>query len=206
MATHCALSALLVRALWLGEADATPAPPRGAKKALANGKAAPPPPEDKAPPRAAHARLVHFNTALTLLWACGGVVLGVMEISTPNMFSNLRQQGGSNHALYLPTALLQVRLRPSSSSVPRPSSTRSSSHLLVTRPPPTHPRCRAAPQQWRYAGHGVGDDPFGGGIVRVEHSTSAHLNARYPADETRSPLVTKVAVPCWPTSGCPAGP
>ena len=34
------------------------------------------------------------------------VALGVLELNTPNMFSNLRAQGGSNHLL-APTALLQ---------------------------------------------------------------------------------------------------
>ena len=33
-------------------------------------------------------------------------VLGVLEINSVNMFSNLRMQGGTNHLLGLPTSLL----------------------------------------------------------------------------------------------------
>ena len=52
--------------------------------------------------------LVHFNTAICILWAGGTVVLGTSDNSTPNMYSNLRQQGGSNHLLPVPMSLLQA--------------------------------------------------------------------------------------------------
>ena len=44
---------------------------------------------------------------VTAVWyAFGTIVMGVLDVSSPNMFSNVRMQGGSNHLL-LPTALLQ---------------------------------------------------------------------------------------------------
>ena len=47
---------------------------------------------------------------LLLGWAAwysfGSVIAGTLDISSPNMFSNVRMQGGSNHLL-LPTSLLQ---------------------------------------------------------------------------------------------------
>ena len=89
--------------------------------------------------------LVHLNTLLCVLWAGGTVVLGTSDNSTPNMYSNLRQQGGSNHLLPLPLSLMQ---------------------------------------QWRYEGHGVSDDPFSGGIVRVESHNSSHMAGYCPAETT----------------------
>ena len=200
VAAHSALSALLLRGLWLGEQPAahgpttsdgakreekeeaaaaqpapsttpstppTPATPK--RRASSPSRASqrsqppahlpppppPPPPSAEAapPPQASHTSrtpaLVHLSTAVALLWACGGVVSGALEINTPNMFSNLRMQGGTNHLLGVPTALLQ---------------------------------------QWRYDGPAVTADPFSGGIVRVESSTSTHINRHYPADET--PVLT----------------
>ena len=82
---HVALTALLLRGLWLGEG-------RAARTHAV------------APPWA----LVHFNTAICILWAGGTVVLGTSDNSTPNMYSNLRQQGGSNHLLPVPMSLLQA--------------------------------------------------------------------------------------------------
>lgn len=70
-------------------------------------------------------------------------MLGVPgDNSTAQMYSNLRQQGGSNHYL-LPTSVLQL---------------------------------------WGYAGHGATDGPFGGGLVRVEKSTSLHMAGYCPAE------------------------
>ena len=134
VASHCALCALLVRALWLGEK------PRDSKRgATPNTKLAP-----------AQRLLVHFNASLCLFWCCFGPVFGYRRMQE---FPNLRTQGGTNHYLRIPTSLLQ---------------------------------------QWRYKGHGVDEDPFGGGIVRVEHTTSKYINARYPADI--SPLITTGAI------------
>lgn len=138
VAAHTAFSALLLRGLCLGEA----AEPAGGKppaaRASAKTKLLPRPPSPSPTPL-----LVHVNTALCLMWACGGVVFGVIEINSPNMFSNLRMQGGTNHLLGVPTSLLH---------------------------------------QWRYAGYSVSDDPFSGGIVRVEHQTSRHVDEFYPAE------------------------
>jgi len=121
---HCALSALLVRALWLGEGRT---------------------PRADVPAEPAPTPLVHVLTLLCLLWCCAAVVLGTLEINTPNMFSNLRMQGGTNHLLRVPTSLLHT---------------------------------------WRYSGWAVGDDPFSGGVVRIEHSTSSHINELYPSEFT----------------------
>jgi len=52
--------------------------------------------------------LVHLNTLLCVMWAAGTVVLGVTDNATPNMYSNLRQQGGSNHLLSVPMSLLHA--------------------------------------------------------------------------------------------------
>jgi len=42
------------------------------------------------------------------LWSVGSVMLGVLDGSSPNMFSNIRMSGGSNHLFsLLPTGLLQ---------------------------------------------------------------------------------------------------
>lgn len=46
--------------------------------------------------------------------------------------------------------------------------------------------------QWRYRGHAVSDDPFSGGIVRVEASSAPSVDEIYPADET--PLLTSGTV------------
>ena len=43
---------------------------------------------------------------MALWYSFGSIVAGTLDISSPNMFSNVRMQGGSNHLL-LPTALLQ---------------------------------------------------------------------------------------------------
>ena len=37
-------------------------------------------------------------------------------------------------------------------------------------------------QRWRYTGHGVGADPFGGGLVRIEHANSTHMAGYCPAE------------------------
>ena len=164
VAAHTMLSALLLRGLWLGEgarsARAAPTPTEVAKPVRKSKRStSPKPPASRAAANGGGTvggrdggrllqrqhLVVHLNTALCLLWAGGGVISGVIEINTPNMFSNIRMQGGTNHLLGVPTALLQ---------------------------------------QWRYTGHGVTDDPFSGGIVRVDASSSSHINAHYPAEET----------------------
>lgn len=81
--------------------------------------------------------------ALGALYAFGTVMLGTLDVSSPNMFSNLRMQGGSNHLL-LPTGLLQALLRDA---------------------PPAASR-------------------FAGGVVRVEHCTSATINGVHPGELT----------------------
>jgi hypothetical protein len=131
---HFALSALLVRGIFYGEssgrAGPTAAPDTMESKVVA-GKGT------------GVTLIVHVNTLLCILWSVGTAVLGVTDNATPNMYSNLRQQGGSNHVLGVPMSLLQ---------------------------------------QWRYSGHGVGNDPFGGGLVRVEHSNSTHMAGYCPAE------------------------
>ena len=95
---HFALTTLLLRGLWLGEGAGTD----GAAAVDARG------------PRARVSlgwctwMLIHLNTLLCVLWAAGTVVLGVTDNATPNMYSNLRQQGGGNHLLPVPMSLLQA--------------------------------------------------------------------------------------------------
>lgn len=45
----------------------------------------------------------------SLLWAAS-VPLGLLDISAPNMFSNLKQHAGSNHVFGAPTGLIQAAL------------------------------------------------------------------------------------------------
>ena len=49
--------------------------------------------------------LVTLMTSIAVYYAFGSVILGTLDISSPNMFSNLRLHGGSNHLLF-PTSLL----------------------------------------------------------------------------------------------------
>ena len=152
---HASLSALLLRGLWISWSKSTSASPRakaGSPKAAATAAAKPPGAAAASKPAAATAAgaagcspLVHFNTLLCVLWAFGAVALGALEMSTPNMFANLRAHGGTNHLLGAPTGLLQ---------------------------------------RWRYAGPAVGDDPFGGGVVRVEASAAARVDGVFPAELT----------------------
>ena len=91
VSAHAALTILLLRGLTIGESDGS---------TTVGGARGPPP-----PPRSRRV-LVHFNALLCVLWAGGTVVLGTSDNSTPNMYSNLRQQGGSNHLLPIPFSLL----------------------------------------------------------------------------------------------------
>lgn len=94
---HFALTVLLLRGLWLGEGGG------------AASVDAPRPESRRATLGMSTWALVHLNTLLCVSWAAGTVVLGVTDNATPNMYSNLRQQGGSNHLLPVPMSLLQAR-------------------------------------------------------------------------------------------------
>jgi hypothetical protein len=81
-------------------------------------------------------------TAIAFFYAFGCIALGLQEEATPNMFSNLKVHGGSNHFI-LPTGLLF---------------------------------------HW-FGDHGDAH-PFGGGVVRIEQTTSDWIQSIYPADLT----------------------
>lgn len=52
--------------------------------------------------------LLTVSSALVVLaWALGSVVFGIIDVASPNMFSNLAMHGGSNH-WFLATGLLHV--------------------------------------------------------------------------------------------------
>lgn len=102
---HVALSALLVRGIFRGEssgrARSTAAAGTSKSKVIAGtgsgGGGA-----------SSESFLIHVNTLLCILWSFGTAVLGLTDNATPNMYSNLRQQGGSNHVLGVPMSLLQL--------------------------------------------------------------------------------------------------
>jgi hypothetical protein len=79
---------------------------------------------------------------VALFYSFGGLMLGLQEQSTPNMFANLKVHGGSNHFL-LPTGLL-----------------------------------------FHYFSDYPDSHPFGGGVIRIENTTSNWLRTVYPADLT----------------------
>ncbi len=97
---HAMLTALLFRALylrgWRGTTiDSTTGRPIDLVKTEPNQEPTP------------LSRRVGILLAVTTFgWAFGSVSLGFMEMNSPNMFSNVRMQGGSNH-YFLPTGLLQ---------------------------------------------------------------------------------------------------
>jgi hypothetical protein len=103
---------------------------------------------------------------LTTFYAFGTSTLGLLDVSSPNMFSNLRQQGGSNH-LFLPTSLLQRYF-----------------HLSA-----------AAATHTTAIGGGMANAPssfipsmYAGGIWRVELTNSTYFRGRFPAELT--PILT----------------
>ena len=106
-------------------------------------------------------RHVGISTGGTLL-VCLAVIhsllvtpLGLQDLGGPNMYSNLRMQGGSNHLL-LPTALLHdARKRALFSAV--------------------------AERQYHHSS-AVLAGAFDGGLVRIENSTSSCINALYPGE------------------------
>jgi hypothetical protein len=79
---------------------------------------------------------------VALFYSFGGLMLGLQEESTPNMFANLKVHGGSNH-YFLPTGLL-----------------------------------------FHYFAEYPDSHPFGGGVIRIENTTSNWLRTVYPADLT----------------------
>ena len=89
--------------------------------------------------------------------------LGLQDLGGPNMYSNLRMQGGSNHLL-LPTSLLHnARIRARVGDDANALLGEGASALL-----PTVTASLAA--------------AFDGGLVRIEKSTSARINALYPGE------------------------
>jgi hypothetical protein len=97
---------------------------------------------------------------LTVFYSFGSPMLGILDISSPNMFSNLKQQGGSNH-LFLPTSLLQRQFNLNAAARKAADATGS---------PDTS-------SSWI-------PDVYSGGIWRVELTNSTYLRARFPADLT----------------------
>jgi uncharacterized membrane protein YphA (DoxX/SURF4 family) len=81
-------------------------------------------------------------SGIAFAYAFLGLMTGLQEEGTPNMFANLKVHGGSNHFL-LPTGLLF--------------------HAFADAPD---------------------SHPFGGGVVRIEKTTSNWLQTVYPADLT----------------------
>ena len=49
---------------------------------------------------------VALGVVLTIAWSFGTIIFGLLDGASPNMFSNIRMVGGSNHVV-LPTGLLQ---------------------------------------------------------------------------------------------------
>jgi hypothetical protein len=145
-ASHPMLTALLFRALYLGgSCAATAVDTATGLPMVTTAKTAGH--QQQQPGRAS--RLVSWVlVATTFSWACLSIVFGVMEMNSPNMFSNVRLQGGSNHLL-LPTGLLQ---------------------------------------QAYYEGWQATENPFGGGIIRIEATDSTWINGMYPAEYT--PVLT----------------
>ena len=81
--------------------------------------------------------------------------LGLQDLGGPNMYSNLRMQGGSNHLL-LPTALLHD----------------------------AHKRAlfSAVADRHYHGWSAILAGAFDGGLVRIENSTSSCINALYPGE------------------------
>lgn len=88
---------------------------------------------------------------VAFFYAFGGLITGLQEEATPNMFANLKVHGGSNH-FFLPTGLLF--------------------HMFA---------------------HAPDSHVFGGGVVRIENTTSHWLQYIYPADLTPLLMPPRVA-------------
>lgn len=97
---HAMLTALLFRALYLRAWQGTTV---DSTTGLPANLAKPDPDQE---PTSTSRRVGMLLVATTFGWAFGSVALGFMEMNSPNMFSNVRMQGGSNH-YFLPTGLLQ---------------------------------------------------------------------------------------------------
>ena len=50
--------------------------------------------------------LVGWGVVMMVMWSFGTIIFGLMDPGAPNMFSNVRMSGGTNH-YFLPTGLLQ---------------------------------------------------------------------------------------------------
>jgi hypothetical protein len=85
------------------------------------------------------------SVAFAIFYSFGGLMLGLQEEATPNMFANLKVHGGSNH-FFLPTGLLF--------------------------------------HYYHHPDYETDHYTFGGGVVRIEHTTSAWMTNVYPADMT----------------------
>ena len=98
-----------------------------------------------------------------LLWAAS-VPLGLLDISAPNMFSNLRAHGGSNHILGLPTGMLQ---RLSSASQGPSASTPSMASAPTASAPTAAAPTAATPTA---------------AVLLVDHTTSSYIRSVHPAE------------------------
>lgn len=117
--------------------------------------------ETKTTPPVKRTKWTYVASGIAFLYAYGGILTGLQEEATPNMFANLKVHGGSNHYL-LPTGLL-----------------------------------------FHYFADAPDSHPFGGGVVRIENTTSYWLQNIYPADLTPI-LMPRNVVPLLESIGNPA--
>lgn len=160
---YALLSALLGRAVYLTArppAGGAPAPGPKARPIAVSRLAATGP--QRASGGSSHRGLSGVAMLLlTTFYAFGSTTLGILDVSSPNMFSNLRQQGGSNH-LFLPTSLLQRQLHLSAAAATGGDSADSPSSFIPSM--------------------------YAGGVWRVGLTNSTYFRSRFPAELT--PLLT----------------
>ena len=144
--------------------DSTPSPerppPLSTPKTPADfgGELSPSPPRTPRWRSSLPSMLVTLMTSIAVYYAFGSVILGTLDISSPNMFSNLRLHGGSNHLLF-PTSLLHkwyASSSPSSDFAGGVVRIESSTSTLINSIHPAELTTRLAPKAKSYlhqAGH-----------------------------------------------------